>query len=124
MIPLDQLLGAALKGDSQVSMYLGTAPLRVYPFGDAPDALTYPLATWQTVAGTPENNLSETPPVDRIAVQFDVYSKTAGECWAISEAIRDVLEPIGHMTYFGNTERAPDVRAYRQTLSFDFWLNR
>lgn len=124
MILLDQLIGAALKGDTTVASYLGTAPLRVYPFGDAPDALTYPLATWQTVTGTPENNLSETPPIDRIGVQIDVYAATAGECWEISAAIRDVLETIGHMTYFGNTERAPDVRKYRQTLSFDFWLNR
>lgn len=124
MNALDRLIGTALKGDSTVAGYLGMAPLRVYPFGDAPAVLTYPLATWQTVTGSPENNLSETPPLDRYGVQFDVYAETAPECWAISEAMRDVLETLGHMTFFGNTERATDVRKYRQTLTFDFWLNR
>lgn len=124
MIDLDRLIGTALKTDSTVASLLGNSPLRVYPFGDAPAALTYPLATWQTIAGVPENVLVGTPPVDRCSVQFDVYTEHAGECWQISEAIRDVLEPLGHMTFFGNTERAPEVRKYRQTLTFDFWLNR
>jgi hypothetical protein len=120
-----------LSADSTIAGYLGNNPCRVYPFGEAPELVTFPYVTWQTINGVPENNLSETPPIDRIAVQLDVWTRQSPEtqaaldCWAIAEAIRDVLEPHAHMTFFGNTERGGiDTRTYRHSLTFDFWQPR
>lgn len=124
--PVFQLLAA----DSTIASLLGDNPTRVFPFGEAPELQTYPYATWQTVSGTPENILDDTPPIDRISVQIDVWTRQdpaiqAGpQCFAIAEAIRDCLEPHAHMTFFGNTERASETRTYRHTLSFDFWTPR
>lgn len=117
-------IAALLFADPVVTGYLGTDPMRLFPFGQTPDAYTKPYATWQTISGTPENTLSAPPPVDHISVQVDVWADSAQDCWEIATAIRDVLELSAHMTYFGNTERATDARSYRQTLTFDFWLNR
>lgn len=121
MIPPVFQLAAA---DVTVKGMLGTNPTRLYPFGQTPDAITYPYSTWQTITGLPENQLSGPPPCDRIGVQLDVWAKEADECFALSEALRDCLEPHAHMTFFGNTERDSPSRSYRQTLTFDFWLNR
>jgi hypothetical protein len=113
-----------LHADSGVTGYLGTNPMRLYPFGETPDAVTLAYATWQTVTGAPENNLSEPPPVDHVAIQFDVWTKTAQETWALYQAMREVLEGHGHETFFGNERRSPDVRGYGMTFTFEFWLDR
>lgn len=113
-----------IAADSAVTTYLGTNPTRLYPFGLTPNAVTLPYATWATINGEPQNNLSEAPPIDRITVQVDIWAESAGECFEIAEAIRDSLELSAHMTFFGNTERAPDSRSYRHSLTFDFWTAR
>lgn len=43
---------------------LGTTPTRFYAFGDAPQGVARPYATWQLVSGVPDNLLSGSPPVE------------------------------------------------------------
>jgi len=44
--------------DAGVIAVLGSAPQRLYPFGDAPQDGQKPYAVWQTIGGDPENYLA------------------------------------------------------------------
>lgn len=112
------------KGDSNVTALLGTDPLRVYPFAQAPENKTYPYATYGIVAGVPDNTMDSVPLSDVVATQVDVWAKTAAECEEIATAIRDACEPEAHMTAFGSGDRDAETKSYHLRLEFDFFINR
>lgn len=120
--PVFPLLSAA----GAVTALVGAAPVRVFGFGEAPTIdPTYPYVTWQTVAGTPENELSGAPRVDSHRVQVDCWGSSQSSVLAVAEAVRDAIEAAGHhMVGFGDTSRDPDTRAYRYRMDVQFWKNR
>lgn len=102
-----------------VSDLLGPSAQRFYPFGEAPQAVAAPYATWQTVTGLPENYLAQRPDADSYGVQIDVYAETVADCLAVATALRDALEPVAYITRWGSTLRDQDTRLYRYSFDVD-----
>lgn len=103
---------------------LGTNPVRFFPHGQATQSTPKPYATWQTVAGTPENYLGQLPDIDAALIQIDVWGITASEVSNAADDIRDALEPVMHMTSFGNTDKDTATNLYRFRMDFSFWVPR
>lgn len=102
----------------------GASNVRVYPFGEGPQSITYPYATFQSISGVPANQLSGRPQVDQVRVQFDAYGQTGAQARSLAAAIRDAIEPSGHLVLFFDQGRDPDTNAFRITASFDLWAAR
>jgi len=104
-----------------VKVALGSAPLRLYLFGEAPQGVARPYAVWQTVGGAPENYLGQAPDLDSYTLQVDVYADTATGARDAAKALRDAIEPHAHIVRWGGESKDPDTDASR--LSFDVdWL--
>lgn len=121
-------LFATLNASTAVKALLGTAPLRVYLFGEAPQpgAATYalPYATWQTVAGSPENYLAGAPDTDGFSVQIDVYASAPTPTRNAAKAIRDALEPVAYVAGYRGEGREAETNLYRYTFDVDFLTPR
>jgi hypothetical protein len=98
--------------------------LRVYPWGEAPENVARPYATYGVYNGVPENYLGQVPDVDNLGTQIDVWADTAASGNACAIAIRDSLEPHAHMTSFAANERDGETKLYRCRMSFDFYKER
>jgi len=114
---------AWLKASTAVKAIIGNTP-RAYRHGEAPQDTTKPYVTWQIVSGSPENNLSESPPIDRITIQVDCWHLTDAGVESLAEAVRDAIEPHGHMTGIPINLRETETKLYRIGLQFDCWQSR
>jgi len=110
-------------GDASVQFYLGVAPTRLYPFGNAPEGVTKPYAVWQVVSGAPENYIDKVPDIDSWTLQVDVYATTASEGRDAAEALRDAIEPYAHIVAWRGESRDPDTKNYRFSFDVD-WLEK
>jgi len=107
--------------DPGVTALLGSGPVRLYPFGEAPEGVTLPYAVWQLVAGSPENYLAGRPDMDGFTLQVDVYAATGSSARSVGAALRDAIELKAHVVRWGGESRDKDTNNYR--LSFDVdWL--
>lgn len=97
---------------------------RIYRHGRAPQDTVAPYIAWLIVTGDPENNLSDTPPHDRMVVQIDCYHHTDAGVEQLATAVRDALEPHAHMTGQPVDERETETKLFRMALQFDFWVAR
>ncbi len=113
-----------LYADNAVKALLGSAPLRVYPFSHAPQNAVVPYATYGVFSGQPQNQMDSVPSTDIKSTQIDVWAKTAVECKACADAIRDVLELSAHMTGFSEAQVDDETRLYRARMEFDFFEDR
>lgn len=104
-----------------VTALLGTNPVRLFPFGEAPQGVAYPYAVWQVVGGAPENYLADTPDVDGFNLQVDVYAKTSAVATDVATALRDAIEPEAYITRWGGQGKDSTTKTYH--ISFDVdWL--
>lgn len=107
--------------DPGVTALLGTAPVRLWPFGEAPEGTALPYAVWQLVAGSPENYLAGRPDMDGFSLQIDVYAATGSSARAVGKALRDAIELNAYIVRWGGESRDNETNRYR--LSFDVdWL--
>jgi hypothetical protein len=109
---------ATAAADAAVKVALGSNPTRLYPFGEAPQGVTAPYATFQTVSGSPENYLAQRPDSDEFRVQLDVYAATPTAARNAAKALRDALEPLGYVVSWNGEFRDADTNLYR--YSFDW----
>lgn len=120
---------ATLKASQAVKNIVGVNPPRIFRHGSAPQRpdglpLSDPYVTWFLVVGTPENNLSDLPPVDRMTVQVDCWHQTDSGIETLAEAVRDAIEPVAHMTGIVVNLRETETKLYRIGMQFDHWLDR
>lgn len=106
---------ALLKSDKEV---------RFYQFGLAPQNVVKPYAVWQRVFGAPENYLAQRPNIDLFSVQIDVYASSADQARTVAAALRDALEPVGHITSWLGESIDPDTKNYRFSFAMDVWTPR
>jgi len=107
--------------DAGVIAALGSAPQRLYPFGDAPQDGQKPYAVWQTIGGDPENYLAGRPDTDGYTLQVDVYATAGKDARAVAKAIRDAIELKAYIIRWGGESRDPSTKNYR--YSFDVsWI--
>jgi hypothetical protein len=107
-----------------VTTLIGSNPIRLFPFGLAPQDVVKPYVTWQTIAGSPENYLGSLPDADSWSVQVDVWSLDAATVLQIAQALRDAFEPVAYITGWGNQSREPETKLYRYNFTVDFIVNR
>ncbi len=127
-------LFATLFASTAVKAIFGSAPLRVYSFGDAPakgaPGYAVPYAVFQTIIGNPENNLSTVPDMDGWQVQVDVFAdKTStGEGTTnarnAAKVIRDALEPVCYVTSWNGEGRDTETQLFRYTFTVSFLTAR
>lgn len=115
------LIFAYAAGSSAVTALLGSAPVRFFEFGEAEEQKpATPYAVWQTVYGTPENLLNETPRADSWGVQVDSYAKTSSQARAVAKALRDAVEPHGYVVSWNGESHELDTRLYRYSFTVEF----
>lgn len=123
--PVFSLLAAS----SAVTAIIGTNPVRCYPCGYIPEATGtdphqfIPCVTWLQVAGTPENVISEKPPVDNRRIQIDCWSTTYSGALALGDAVRAALESAGNCASLNGDDFDSDVKLYRISFDFSFWTS-
>lgn len=115
---------ATCAADSAVVAALGPAPVRLYPFGEAPQGVALPYAVWQTVNGSPENYLGQRPDVDLFTLQIDVYGSAIDTVRNAARALRDAIEPHAHIVSYGGENRDPNTKNYRYSFTVDWWVSR
>ena len=112
---------AVCSASAQVKALIGSNPVRLYPFGEAPQGVTYPYAVWQSVGGAPENFLAGRPDADSYTTQVDVYADTAASAREVAKALRDAVELVAHVVAWRGESRDPETKKYR--FSFDVaWI--
>ena len=116
-------------GSVQVRAYLGTNPVRFYPFSRAPGpnepGYAKPYAVHQLVYGNPENTLSCTPDIDMSGLQVDVYADSAESARDAAMALRDAIESAGnHVVAYNGEEVERETGLYRVGFTAEFWTNR
>ena len=115
---------ATCKAVAAVTALIGTSPVRLYPFGEAPQGVTKPYAVWQTIGGAPENYIDCAPDIDSMAIQVDIYSTTAASARAVAVALRDAIEPVAHITSWRGESRDDETNHYRWSFDVDWWIQR
>ncbi|SDF69822.1 Protein of unknown function [Onishia taeanensis] len=103
--------------DAAVTALLGSDPTRLHPFGKAPQRVALPYAVWRIPTGAPENYLDSAPDVDRWRLQVDVYAGNGNDATAVTEALRDAIEPHAHIVRWGDTDTDPETG--NRHISFD-----
>lgn len=111
-------------GSAAVKSVMGTAPVRFFPHGAAPQGVALPYAVWQVVGGEPENYLGSRPDVDSFTVQVDVYSDEIDSANAATTALRDAIEPHAHITLWLGTSRDDAAGRWRATFRLDWIIQR
>lgn len=115
---------ATLFASAPVKALLGSAPLRVFPAGEATQETQVPYAVFQTVVGIPENYLADRSDMDVYTVQIDVYGATLSSARACASAIRVALESVSYAVSLREPEKDPTTRHYRYSMDFDFHTPR
>lgn len=115
---------ATCAADTAVKAVLGSAPVRLYPFGTAPQGVTLPYAVWQTIGGTPENYIGDLPDLDSYSLQVDVYATTETDARNAAKALRDAIEPHAHITRWGGEWTDPDTLNKRYSFDVEWHVNR
>jgi len=110
--------------DPAVTALLGSAPVRLYPFGEAPQGVMLPYAVWQLVSGAPENYLAGRPDLDGFTLQVDVYAGTGASARAVGAALRDAVELTAHVTRWGGESRDTETGRYRLSFDVDWLVSR
>ncbi|HBO3174931.1 DUF3168 domain-containing protein [Pseudomonas aeruginosa] len=107
-----------------VTALIGTNPVRMYPFGQAPQGVVYPYAVWQLVTGIPENYLGDLPDADSYTVQIDVYADTGAAARNVAKALRDAIEPVAYVTSWRGESIDPETKRYRYSFDVDWIVQR
>lgn len=117
-------LFAIVSIDGTVQGIFGTNPVRVFPFGGAPERVKLPYAVWQIVGGTPENYVSNSPDLDTYLVQVDVYGDSANSAQSGAEALRDAIEPNAHIVSWRGASKDNETKHYRYSFDINFLTKR
>jgi hypothetical protein len=107
-----------------VTALIGASPVRLYPFGDAPQAVALPYVTWQTITGFPENYIDRVPDIDSYTLQVDCYATTATSARNVAKAIRDAIETKAHIVAWRGESKDPDTLHYRSSFDVTWFVPR
>lgn len=109
-----------VKNDPQVQLYLGTNPVRFFPFGYAPQDTKLTYAVWQTVSGTPANTLKCAPKGDDWSIQVDVYGSSVQDVRKAANALILKIQDTYWVTSIRGESRDFETKLFR--YSFDVQL--
>jgi len=115
---------AVCAASEYVQAALGTNPVRLFLFGEAPQNVAAPYAVWQTIGGSPDNYLGNVPDVDRYSIQIDVYANSANDARNAVLSLRDAIEPVAYITGWRGEVRDPETKKYRSSFDVDWIVKR
>lgn len=115
---------AVCAASADVQQKLGTNPTRLFLFGQAPENVAKPYAVWQTITGSPYNQLSTLPDTDRYTLQVDVYGVTVGSVRDAAEALRDAIQGVAHIVGWRGESRDKETQNYRYSFDVDWHVQR
>ncbi|WP_337158145.1 DUF3168 domain-containing protein [Pseudomonas putida] len=118
------IVQACLASPAVTALLGAGADMRLYSFGEAPDAVAKPYAVWQLVNGSPENYLAGRPDADGFTLQVDVYGTTGTAVRKVRDAIRDAIELRAYVTRWGGEGRDPTTKNYRTSFDVDWIVRR
>jgi hypothetical protein len=110
--------------DNSVKAAFGTNPVRVYPFGGAPESVALPYVVWQVVGGTPENYIGNDPDMDSYLVQVDVYANSPASARGGAETLRDALQDHAHIVSWRGESKDQQTKHYRYSFDINFFTAR
>lgn len=110
--------------DPGVTALLGNSPVRIFPFGRAPQGVELPYAVWQVIGGSPENYLAGRPDIDGTTIQINVYGSTGAQAHNAAEAIRYAIELTAHVVRWGGDDTDPETDRPFTSFDVDWWVNR
>jgi len=110
--------------DPNVLSLLGPKILRFYDFANKPEKPTYPYATFQNYAGSPQMFLGTLPDVDTFSLQIDIFSLSSSESRNIALAIRDAIEPHSYITRWGDQVLDDETKSFRYSFDVDWMVLR
>lgn len=113
-----------VSSDLAVRAVLGEDPVRVFPFGAAPDKVRLPYAVWQTIAGAPENYIGDAPDLDSYLVQVDVYANTASQARNTAEKLRDAIQSYAHIVSWRGESKDSETNHFRYSFDVNFLTQR
>ena len=114
-------LFSILNASAPVKALLGANPLRVFPWGRAPQNVAKPYAVYVVYNALPENYLGQVPDIDNKAVQINIYAENSASLESCFTVVRDALELHAHMTSFASPDLDADTNLYSCRMEFDFW---
>lgn len=97
---------------------------RIYPHGEAPQDVTRPYVTWQVVSAVPENGIDCPPDIDAWSIQINCLSMTSAGVIQLAEAVRNAVQPFGHITNIPINQRDAETRLYWIAMDMDWWYLR
>lgn len=109
-----------VRDNLNVQTFLGTNPVRFFPFGYAPQDTTQTYAVWQTISGTPQNTLHCPPDADDWTVQVDIYATDVQQARGAGTALIEALQVNNWITSIRGESRDFETKKYR--YSFDVQL--
>lgn len=112
--------------DPTVQSLLGTNPCNLYLFGMAPQGVSLPYSTWQTVGGSPENYINERPDIDGFTLQINCWASTATKAREVAKALANSIESDNHATitaWYGDS-RDPETKNYGYSFAVDWFVPR
>jgi hypothetical protein len=115
---------AVCKADPTVQALLGGALPRIFPFGEAPQAVVKPYVVYQWVGGAPFNMINCRPDADSSDLQIDVYGLTTQSSTEVAKAIRYAVELSCNITSYRGTSREEDTKLYRTSFDLTWLVNR
>lgn len=115
---------AVCSADAAVKALIGNNPVRLYPFGEAPQGTVLPYVAWQVVSGSPENFLNARPDMEGYRLQVDVYGATASSANAVKSAIETAVEMQAHVVSYNGEMRDPDTKNYRTSFDVRWFVRR
>jgi hypothetical protein len=110
--------------DPALALLLGSAPFRLFPAGDAPQAVARPYVTWQTISGQPANYLAQTPDLNSYTLQVDAYDETAAGVRQVVAALFAVIEQHAHVVALRGETREMSTRLYRSSFDVEWFVER
>lgn len=121
-------LYALLRADSAVTAILGSAPMRVYRHGAAPQGVTDPYVTQLVITAIPTLQLDDTPPADVCRIQVSCWSKNDGSgptgINTLASAVRNAIEARWHITDIRDMGQDPDTMRHRVDLDVTVFDHR
>ena len=115
---------ATVSASSAVTALIGSNPIRFRPAGSAPQGEVVPYATYQQIAGGPENYLGGLPDMDGSLVQIDIYASTVSQAEAVFTAIRNAIEPTAYVTAVRMVGVDPDTKNVHLSMDTDWLTSR
>lgn len=121
-------LAEIIANSSAVKALIGTAPIRFYPLGAAPQGVAAPYVTHRAIDVVPQNTLSELPYTDGSRVQLSCWSDNTGTgvtgVQTLARALRDAIEPFHHVLAIRDMGRDFDTQRWRIDLDVSVWNHR